>query len=170
MPNWLKATQQRLRGLWYSFTCWAWHRHTTIKPRTLPHTWVDRCELLPHLMFEVLGRFLEEELNWKLGDPCDDDGVELLELKELWRWWNNDYLTHDPWQHTKGLEEPKCQRKEMDLGGVVVYETTWECSTKDAEKLWNEKMGQVRQASNDMVDELQDRCKRLIDVMEWMWT
>lgn len=51
--------------LWYKFTCWAWFRYTTIKPRKLGHTFCDKKELLHHVIFEVLCEFVENEIKPK---------------------------------------------------------------------------------------------------------
>ena len=47
--------------IWCRLKCWAWKRYTTVKPRYLDHTWCDRCDLLPHMMFEILCDFVEKE-------------------------------------------------------------------------------------------------------------
>jgi hypothetical protein len=111
--------------LWYRFKCWAWHRHTTVKPRGLPHTWYDRSGLMPHMIFEILSQFIEGEC----GEDChvdwyyeyDEDGVighqvevggEKVnvrdEMQDLYDWWHTDYLKnidkiHDEWHEHRKL-------------------------------------------------------------------
>ena len=51
----------RFRGFWrnlfYPIHCF-FKRYTTVKPRWLDHKYMDSCELLAHVMFEVLTEFL----------------------------------------------------------------------------------------------------------------
>jgi len=87
--------------LWYSFKCWAWHRYTTIKPRYLNHEWCDRMVILPHMMFELLCQFIEDEcspghIEWygENGHKITVDGKEkyvMDEMKELRTWWIEEY-------------------------------------------------------------------------------
>lgn len=53
--------EYRLGELYYKLKCLLWSKHTTIKSRYLPHTWVDRDMVLAYTMIEILQRFLEEE-------------------------------------------------------------------------------------------------------------
>lgn len=91
--------------LWYRLKCWAWHRYTTVHPRTLNyHGWCDRDVLLLHCCFEILCRFLEDE--------CGTDGVidwdfdeehkqAMAGMRELYRWWKEDYPAIDDECHSK---------------------------------------------------------------------
>lgn len=77
--------------LWYRFTCWAWHRYTTIHPRTMPwHTWTDRDMLLPHVMFELLVQFVELEKpdeHFDLSSLPDARKKEWEKLFATYHWW-----------------------------------------------------------------------------------
>jgi len=83
----------RLRQLIYKFKCFIWHRYTTVRPRYLGHTWCDVVELLPHAMFELLSRYVEEEadqIEWYGDYPHMIDGKNVrVEMQELYDWWNN---------------------------------------------------------------------------------
>lgn len=96
----LKETTRhwRIREWWYQAKCFLWKRYSTVKPRYLPHTWVDCTALLPHVMFEVLSRFKEQEcspgvVDWRheSAHKVSVNGVERLvidEIEELYVWWN----------------------------------------------------------------------------------
>jgi len=83
--------------MWYRLKCFCWHRYTTIHPTTLPwHTWTDRSELLPHMMFQILTSFVDEEcspgwVDWEgSGHTIVVDGVEKnvrQEMQDLYDWW-----------------------------------------------------------------------------------
>jgi len=80
--------------VWYRLKCFVWHRYTTVKPRYLPHTWMDRCEIMPHVMFEVLCQFLEKECNpgnkeWygEHGRKLDSGKYVMDEMKDIAEWW-----------------------------------------------------------------------------------
>ena len=110
--------------LWYRFKCWIWHRYSTVKPRGLPHTWVDRTNLMPHMIFEILSDFIENECGedcpvvW-YGDESDEwtphtvevNGEKINvrdEMQDLYDWWHEDYLInkdtfHDEWHAHREL-------------------------------------------------------------------
>lgn len=137
----------RPKNAWYNFTCWAWKRYTTVKPRNLGHTWCDRSHLLPHVMFEILCDFVEKEYkpdqereNWSINwdsDPAHAHARD--EMLALYEWWTEKYLPNEdyPWHL------PEEERNKIDdlLG---------------AEQVWQE--------------ELRTNCKRLINIMPYMWT
>lgn len=159
--------------LWYQFKCWLWIRHSTMKPRSLGHTWVDRSELLPHLMFEVLGRFLEEEcspgiVDW---DAIDEHRAAMAEMKELWRWWTEDYLPFNSTEYLDEVERPEwVNLPEEKMGDLVVYPVEFRFSSPEAEQAYHEAHRQRADAEMAMFEELKARCKRLVDVMHYMWT
>jgi hypothetical protein len=87
----------RPKNIWYKFKCWGWKRYTTVKPRTLDHTWYDKSGLLPHVMFEILCRFVEEEMypdgeegivDWSWTDDHQNAHDEMI---SLYKWWTEEY-------------------------------------------------------------------------------
>ncbi len=83
-------------SVWYKIKCWVWYRYTTIKPRYLGHTYCDSVDLMPHLMFELLSRFIEEEADnvvWYHEYATLIDGKNIRdEMQELYDWWNIVYI------------------------------------------------------------------------------
>lgn len=162
--------------LWYRLKCWAWHRYSTVRPRTLPHTWCDRSHLLPHVMFEVLGRFLEEE--------CGEDGIvdwdsdeqhrtAMAEMRELWRWWNEEYLKFDGMDLLDGVEAPSLLEDgpRRRLGdGTEVFSMKFHWSSDEARAAYDEASAASYEAEAAMEAELKSRMKRLVDVKDFMWT
>ena len=78
--------------------CLLGDRYSTVKPRNLPHTWIDREELLIHVMFEVLSNFVEKEL--RPHQDIDWDCSEYRshardEMEDLYRWWHEEYSWRD---------------------------------------------------------------------------
>jgi hypothetical protein len=172
--------------MWYNFKCWAWHRHSTVRARRLPHTWCDRRELLLYMSFEILCQFIEKEcspghVQW-FGD-CPHtvmvDGVvenvmdEMLELK----WW---------WEEVFNKEYPEM----MDNFWAVAYECgpTMKCVAYDGmpEGIAGELVSEYeddeqRDAYKLVIDQINkteklmdEKCevmlKRLATVRLWMWT
>lgn len=130
--------------LWYQFKCWVWHRYSTVKPRHLGHTWVDRSELMPHTIFEILSDFIEKEcgddchVQWYADESDTETGwtphtVEVAgeqvnvrdEMQDLYDWWHKDYLIniehiHDEWhkhreKHVKDVFVPVVDDETIEL-------------------------------------------------------
>ena len=92
----------RPKNIWYQVKCWAWKRHTTYKPRYLPHTWCDKDHIIVHMNFEILCRFVEDEL---IPGPVDWDADEehrqaKAKMLELYNWWqaNHEEPDFDTWE------------------------------------------------------------------------
>ena len=107
-----------MRRLWYKLKCWAWHRYNTIKPRYMPHTWMDRDSLLEGCVFEVLSKFLEDEcspgcVDWyhEYATKVDFEGKEIF-LRDAWQkiydWYHNWYVPKSEdwvWEPYDGTNE-----------------------------------------------------------------
>lgn len=135
----------RPKNLWYQFKCWAWHRYTTVKPRTLDHTWCDKSYLLHHLIFQVLVDFVEKEM-YPAGKPGRVDWEYDFEHKEahdkimeLYIWWTQDY---------KGDDFP-----------FRLPNDEFEAIKNEAWKLESTNLALVR-----------TRAKEVIDLAPWLWT
>jgi len=96
--------------VWYRVACRLWRRHTTYKPRYLPHTWCDKDHVIVHMNFEILSRFVEDEL---IPGPVDWDADEehrqaKAKMMELYEWWkaNHDVLERDEftWEQEEAHE------------------------------------------------------------------
>ena len=84
---------------WYKFICWLWYWHTTIKPRYVDHTYHDTTSLMPHMMFELLSRFIEEEADdavWYHEYATLINGKNIRdEMQELYDWWHKEFKEYD---------------------------------------------------------------------------
>jgi len=98
---WLIPYDWRPMQIWYRVVCFIWHRYTTIKPKTLKyHTWCDRSVLLPHIMFEVLSQFIEQEcspdhVDWEASNHTVLVNGKIInvrdEMQALYDWWHKVY-------------------------------------------------------------------------------
>lgn len=176
--------------LWYRFKCRFWKKHTTIKPRYLPHTYCDRVEVLPHIMFEVLSQFIEKEcspgiVDWEgSGHMIEVDGVTRNvreEMQIIYDWWHNDYMKKDDKIHAawKASYEfaPKTSFIPVDMQGNVIPE-------EDAELFeWHEEYASEEQktkhrelvkARADLELEYEDKRRemmhRLVNLQPYLWT
>ena len=91
----------RLKHLWYRIKCFLWFRYTTIKPRYLDHTYCDVGDLIPHMMFELLSRFIEEDCSPGYRDwytDYDKIGGKFKRdiLQDLYDWWHSKYNKEYP--------------------------------------------------------------------------
>lgn len=100
--------------IWDRLSSKFWYKHTTIKPRTFKSDmFVEYGLLFPHVMFEMLIRYVEMQQKEKRDiDP---------KLLELYNWWHLCYLPHHErmmngalWENEDCVEwqkilERKCQ-------------------------------------------------------------
>jgi len=105
-------------SLWYRMKCFIFRPFTTIKPRHLGHTYMDIAEIMPHMIFELLERFLVEELDilpdytrakkeYQIDisyNKTEIDGKIVNPYKEmirLYKWWNTEYVPYWNNEHPK---------------------------------------------------------------------
>ncbi len=178
--------------MWYRFKCWTWKRYTTIKPRTLPHTWCDRSHLLPHMIFEILSQFIEGEcgpdghVEWygEWGHKLESGKYVRDEMQELYDWWHQDYLVnfnhcHDEWHD---FSEAHCKDAwlphEDPLKGCSPHydpdETYFEWvhvwDSLENERKGDELFKAVRAKEVEYEKQLNINMKRVIDIAPYMWT
>lgn len=164
-------------NLWYELRCFLFKRYCTIKPRWLGYTWMDRGDLMPYLMFEVLCQFIEHEcspgcVEWygeygpkvipgKPYEYTDRESPEAVyvmdELLALRDWWVNDYLVnhencYDKWH----------QWMSDNRGGR--YNNSERCS--EEEMLFNEALEKETKYDRDLIVNMQ----RLAVLTPFMWT
>lgn len=171
------------KELYYQVKCWAWQRYTTVKPRFLGHTWCDRSRLLPHMMFEILCQFVEDEcspgiVEWygENGHKLEVNGKEkyvMDEMKDLRDWWLNQYHKRYPameeriWQELREIDKHKLSdfREEDDVCyWDPQYETTEHAEQAD---LLLKRLNLIEYAVENALDR---RLERLLRVRRWMWT
>lgn len=117
-------------------------RYNTVKPRTLKNDWIDRDQLLIHVIFEVLCEFVEKELipgpvDWEADKNHSHAKREMLDLYE---WWGSREWDFD------NLPQPKYDKWLQEADGNSFI------------------------AENNHRDFVLKQCERVIRVSPYMWT
>jgi len=174
----LSGWKYHIGQLWYNVKCSLWNRYTTVKPRSLPHTWTDRDTLMAHTMFEILEQFIEKEcspgvVDWYYIDKeyghtkkIEVNGTEVFiidEMKELVRWWNDSYL---PYFRGEIVNEP-VSRIEFDRFIELVNDNS-KCT--EEEKKYFDYLDDLNKQKHEMEEELNKRLQRILKIREYMWT
>lgn len=183
---------QRPHQLWYRFKCWAWHRYTTIKPRYLDHTWVDRTAVLPHVMFEVLSQFIEKEccepelVDWEAsGHMVTVKGVKRnvrVEMQLLYDWWHQVYNKEYQEVHDILWKEIYAHPSTRDMipvnedhEEVPEDEAKWflwepEFPTPEDKEIHDKCLHAVNNLERMQEEELIVMMHRLVNLMPYLWT
>lgn len=179
--------------IWYRAKCWACHRYTTVKGRYLPHTWVDRSEVLPHTMFEILSQFIEKEcspgiVDWynkDYGHKIEVNGEEKFvrdEMQELYDWWHNVYnkkyreeqdaIWKEAEQHSpvRNLKPVDREGNEVSEEEATLYHWDPEFATEEDAEVHQRCMDAFRELEQKRDEELEEMLHRLIRVRRSMWT
>ena len=166
---------------WYRLKCFVWHRYTTVKPRNMAHTWCDRCELLPHMMFEILQQFIEEEcspghIEWygEYGHKLDNGKYVMDEMKDLAHWWAvvwskeqqeiNDIFWKEAEKHSPVDTFKPCE----DNKHLVVWVSTF--ANDDDRDIYKLCRCACNKLERSMEAEKTARLHRLVTVIPYMWT
>lgn len=155
----------RLLSFWRSLK-YKIKRHTTIKPRTLNHGYCDTVELMPHLMFELLTRYIEEEANSIDWDKhFEYSGKDTRgEMQELYDWW----------QRADEFEEVRdILFKEMDkyqpakwFNEDGFFDPRWD-GGKD---IYDRLSSAVDKLEDDRENELNINLHRLLEIRTYLWS
>lgn len=167
--------------IWYRLKCFLWHRYTTVKPRYLQHTWCDRCEIMPHMMFEILAQFIEDECSpghvlWygESGHKIIVNGQEkyvMDEMKDLVFWW--DTIWNGEWEEVNDIlwNEAHKHDPETEWNGVgqMSYWDPQFKATEDGE-VWHYCVRAVSKLERIIHKGREDRLHRMIALLPYMWT
>ncbi len=169
--------------IWYRLKCWVWKRYTTVKPRYLGHTWCDRTELMPHMMFEILCQFVEREcspghVEWygEYGHKITVDGEEkyvMDEMKDLIAWWhavwNKEVEEVDDmlWAEAEGHSPTSYFEPFGDEG---LFEWKQRFTSEGDEEIWKRCMKGLNNLEYIMAVALEERLHRLVKLIPYMWT
>lgn len=159
LSDWSWSLRRRLGSWWYGFTCKWWHRYNVVHVRTLPSTWVDRCDLIPHALFQILTDFVQKEEPFNGVEDTTPEYVHARsEMLELYEWWHTVYLQFDPLKNFRGIEQPT-----FGPDGIKF-------SSTDAEQAYHLALELTREEEEELEGQLTQNCCRLIHVMRFMWT
>ena len=169
--------------VWYRLKCWVWHRYSTICPRYLDHTWIDRTELLPHAMFEILSDFVENEcspghIEWygEGAHTIEVNGEERYvrdELQEIYEWWHVTFQKEYPkkedelWKEAKHFTPTK-EFHPTENEHLVEWRFEWD--NPEAEETYNRIMSELQELENQAKKEMNDYMHRLVNVRGSLWT
>jgi hypothetical protein len=169
-----------LPRLWSKFRYWWKYHNYKIVPRYIHCGYQDKVEVLPHMIFEILSLFIEEEcspgyVEWygKYGHKIKGKFVR-DEMQELYDWWNKDYnkkrdtLKSKIWAKIYKYS-PKTEFISIkDNPGLTTMKRTFKNSwyKKQSKKHWDELHKMERQYELD----LNKNCKRVIDLIPYLWT
>ena len=177
----------RIGNLYYKFKCWAYHRYTTVKPRTLPfHTWCDRDHLMVHCNFEILSQFMEKELrgykeeDWEYYYKEQPDSlVEFGGAKKdpyyvldyIYRWWKfyneKEEKLGDAWYKFNNLH-CKHEFNPIENTQLLSWDTVWD--SEENEKTGNIMFKRYQKKNTALEKELEENLILLIKLRHYLWT
>ncbi len=179
--------------IWYCLKCFLWHRYTTYKPRTLGHTWCDRSELIPHMIFEILSQFIDKEcdpgpIDWYgehghkiipgVNYDCYDkdrnhpDCVYALDyMKELRNWFYDIYLKEIDDTCTEWYEFHKehCVLR-SERSTKHTSKSIFDYDSPENKKRDRELMDEAQAKENRLNQKLEDKMIEIIKIRGFMWT
>jgi hypothetical protein len=169
--------------VWYRLKCFLWHRYTTVRSRYHGHTWCDKTELMPHAMFELLSRFIEQEcspghVEWygEWGHKITVDGEEKYvrdEMQELYDWWhtvwNVEWGEVDDMLWAEAHKHPSISNtRQIKNSDLFEWKQTFE--TEEDEAIYKNCIKAINKLERMMDEALQARLHRLVNIIPYLWT
>jgi hypothetical protein len=160
---------RKLCDAWYYIKCAVWHRYNRVHVKTLPPTWCDRCQLLPHAMFQVLDDFVKRECSPGIVDWNSDEPHRTARAKmdELLNWWHNVYLAFDPYKEIDRSRMSTDEERFVPIGGKDGKADFYEFHMNDYERDFYD---EVNRKEAELEKELDVRMKELVELHRWFWT
>lgn len=167
MPD-LAEIKYSIYRRWRSIVCWGFiRRWTTIKPRTVSHDFMDYGDLMPHLMFECLVRYMENDRGLELAENDDPEKPEHerqidRELIEHYEWWKGFSDRCDAiWSGV-----PECPPADDFLALLNTPHDEW----PDRWKPWRIATDAANAQEEELEAEIIRRCHRLVELSPCMWS
>jgi len=169
--------------IWYRLKCFFWKRYTTVKPRYLHHTWCDRCELMPHMMFEILAQFIDDECSPGHVEWYGEGGHKIIvngekkyvldEMKDLVAWW--DTVWNGEWEEVNDILWAEANKHDPETTWTKEDEdqmSFWDPQFRETEdgELWHKCVGAVNKLERIMHKAREERLHRMIAIFPYMWT
>jgi hypothetical protein len=135
-----------------------------LKIETLDKGWCDSDILLLHASFQILTNFVEKEKPFEVIDWNSDSTHKFIakEIKSLYRWWKEIRPNRkDPLDDVPESEIPSI---ETDYRGVLIS------FDKKKYKKWHLACDKSCKLDVKWLNEDKKNLKRLIDIVEWLWT
>jgi hypothetical protein len=150
------------------------HRYTTIRPRYLHNDYVDERELMIHINFELLMRFIESDaidhIDW-YDDNCKLNDEYVIDIWiRLYEWYKIDFMRYYRGEYADAIyancPDPLSWTTERD--GATYFELKF--ASPDDERKHNECMQQLHDLDERYERMANDNLKLLIDTRLYMWT
>jgi len=179
----------RPEEIWYQIKCFLFKRYSTVRVKSLPHTWCDRCDLLPHMMFQILSDFIEKECSpgntdWiATNNTIKINNIEVNvreEMQALYDWWHKKYLKAYPniqkdiWAKINEECEPtqlfQLNAKDNYYYYNPKFEKTKKLTSKQQANLYNFRVDNINRMEERTYEELNEKLHRLVNIIPYMWT
>lgn len=168
--------------VWYRLKCFVWHRYTTVRPRYLGHTWCDKTELMPQIMFELLSQFIEQEcspghVEWygEGGHKITANGVEKYvrdEMQELYDWWHTVY--NGEWQEVDDMLWAEARKHRLPaarpLENSDYTKGGLKHPTDEDREIYKRCVRGVNKLERMLDVALEARLHRLVNITPYLWT
>jgi len=180
---WKIPYDYRLSSLYYKY--WKNRNKNLVVPKYLGrHGWTDRCELLPHILFQILDDFVQNEcmpveiIDWKASDRRVEVNGESINVRDemtaILEWWNNIYNKEYPQKCKEMYEEMnKCkgayhftplEENSEFCTWDIIYPS--EEQKKRANKLHDELWKLERKMEEDRISYM----IRIVNISQYLWS
>lgn len=180
--EYLGSRRYKIREFFHNVKNRIFKPYTTIKPRYVDHNWRDKDSLLVHFSFELLLRYLEDEVPQQeqyydvnseneMDREISERWTEIINrLRALADWYENEYLPYEDYSNQMLLHdlqpEPLSCFLETEFG--MEYRPTFE--NEDDEMLYHGVSCAVQEYEAEMERELTEKMKELVDLRYYLWS
>ena len=178
--SWWKHSDYSPRQWKYRLLCRFWYKYNTITVKHFPsNTWIDRCSLIRHAVFQILVDFVEKERPFQHFDTEESHNkAEWAELRELYQWYKNfkefdsieyqaQLLGYNPYDndHWKTDFAPIEKYGVDDWGDHKMY--SWDSDQTEEER---KAMLESMEKEKEWEENFTDKAKRVVELWGMLWT
>ena len=161
----IKSYYCKIQNVCYYLKCRFWKKYNRVIVKTLPPTWIDRCDLLTHAMFQILVDFIEKEKPFDyLDTEASYNTKEWKEIKDIYNWWIIEGAHFDSMYDYDSIEHTSLDDmwEKLPNGSyrLLEYKTR-------KEKDWWKK---VHKREDDHMKIVEKNMKRLVELRYMLWT
>lgn len=170
----LSRFKHKLSNFYY-YVWGFWHKYSTVKSRHLPHTWVDRDQVLEYSVFEILEQFVEQEadqIGWyEYPKMIEVNGIEKNvrdEMTDILRWWNEVYLPFEDSGINMITDTPKSEFLPIENSSLL----SWNLKYRDEEhkSKYEQSINEYNALKEKMNKDLTEYLIRIIKIKGYLWS
>lgn len=169
--EYLGSRRFKIRRFLNGIKNWILRPYTTVKPRYIDHNYHDERDLLVHLSFELLLRYMESgvgQFDWGADEGHREAYRTMVDLSV---WFESDYIPYwngDNFGILHDLQPDPISLFRETENGTIAYDPVF--ASEDEHLLYDGVFWGIKEYEEAMECEIEENLKRLAEIRPYLWS